>query len=87
MYRSAKLLAERMEWSLAEVMRRALEDFFCRYPANATARGPWKLPAARPLGGDEFFANPDWRYAIHTERLLARETPAPYETPKRKRRR
>lgn len=78
MYRAAKLLAERMEWSLAEVIRRALEDLFARFPEQTTKGEAWELPAASPLGGDSFFADPDWRYRINSTAPAVREASAEY---------
>lgn len=65
MYRAAKELAARKEWSLAEVVRRGLEVLLSRFPAAESRSEPWELPAPRPLGGDSFFANPDWRYELN----------------------
>ena len=75
MYRAVKALAERKEWSLAEAVRRALEAMLARFPrADAPAATPWELPPASPLGGDGFFANPDWRYELNAGRGTVRET-------------
>lgn len=63
LYRAAKALADRQEWSLAETVRRGLETILARYPTAAQV--DWELPPARPLGGDDFFANPDWRYQLN----------------------
>lgn len=73
MYRAAKDLAARKEWSLAEVVRRGLEDILCRFPGDTRAGDLWELPAPRSLGGDCFFANPDWRYELNEARGLVRE--------------
>jgi hypothetical protein len=32
---------------------------------NPEPRATWELPKPRPLGGDAFFENPDWRYEIN----------------------
>jgi hypothetical protein len=76
MYRTAKELAERKEWSLAEVIRRGLEALFCRFPETPPEGATWELPPARPLGGDNYFSNPDWRYELGEARGLVREAPA-----------
>ena len=42
--------------------------------------GPWRLPEPRPLGGDAFFENPDWRYDLHEARGLVREARGAYKS-------
>jgi len=80
LYRAAKALAERQEWSLAETVRRGLETILHRYPPEVDAE--WELPPGRPLGGDDFLACPDWRYQLNQPELV-REKPAQYRTRKR----
>ncbi len=55
-----KRLAERQEWSLAEVVRRAAEAYLDTFPAEPIDAAEWSLPAPRDLG--EFAAPVDrWR--------------------------
>ncbi len=85
LYRASKELAERKEWSLAELVRRGLEGLLTRYPEPPAKASEWNLPDARPLGGDAFFAQPDWRYDIHQERGMVREAKPSYSSSKKKR--
>lgn len=78
LYRAAKELAERKEWSLAEVVRRGLEMLLCLFPESRQDAGKWQLPEPRPLGGDAFFENPDWRFELHQPPHVVRETATPY---------
>jgi hypothetical protein len=80
LYHAAKELAARKEWSLAEVVRRGLENILCTFPASTASTEPWKLPEPRPLGGDAFFDNPDWRYELNQANGAVRETRSPYRT-------
>ncbi len=82
LYRSAKSLAERQEWSLAETMRRGLEALLARYPEAPNK--DWQLPEPRPLGGDGFFRQPDWRFQVN-QPLVVNEKAPPYKTRRRKR--
>lgn len=41
-------------------------------------RATWELPKPRPLGGDAFFENQNWRYEISEGRGEVREKPVPY---------
>lgn len=86
LYRAAKEFAGRKEWSLAELIRRGLEDILCRYPGGPGAETEWELPKARPLGGDAFFENPDWRYEANQPEVI-RERRAAYESRKKGKRR
>ena len=85
LYREVKRVAAEREMSLAELVRRGLETLLSRFPAHPESQATWELPKPRPLGGDLFFNNPDWRYEINEGRGVAREKPADYR-PKRKRR-
>lgn len=80
LYRAAKNLAQRKEWSLAELVRRGLENVLCYFPDVEREPGPWRLPEPRPLGGDAFFENPDWRYDLHEARGLVREARGAYKS-------
>jgi len=78
LYREVKRIAAEREMSLAELVRRGLELLLTRFPSVPPAATPWELPEPRPLGGDAFFANPDWRYELNEGRGVVREKPAPY---------
>jgi hypothetical protein len=82
LYRAAKELAARKEWSLAETVRRGLEHVLCLFPEPVSAE-KWELPVPRPLGGDAIFDNPDWRFELNESRGVVREQRAAY-APKRK---
>jgi hypothetical protein len=82
LYRAAKEFAEQKEWSLAELVRRGLEDILCRYPGKRRMDAGWELPEPRPLGGDSFFRSPDWRYEANQPALI-RETTGEYGASKR----
>ncbi|MBP7829403.1 MAG: antitoxin [Kiritimatiellae bacterium] len=84
LYRVAKELARKKEWSLAELVRRALEAVICCFPDVESDPGPWRLPDPRPLGGDAFFENPDWRYDLHEARGMVREARGRYKSSPRK---
>jgi hypothetical protein len=45
---------------------------------NHEPRATWELPKPRPLGGDAFFKNPDWRYEINAGGGEVREKRTPY---------
>jgi hypothetical protein len=45
-----KRLAQAKEWSLAETIRRAAEEFLGHYPAPENMVTEWKLPEPRHLG-------------------------------------
>lgn len=47
---AAKQIAQSHEMSLAEVVRRALEDYIARYPGAQTGERKWVLPKGRDLG-------------------------------------
>lgn len=47
-HEAAKALAVAQESSLAEIIRRALEDYLTRYPGKPDKE--WTLPPGRPLG-------------------------------------
>jgi hypothetical protein len=78
LYREVKRIAAEREMSLAELVRRGLEIILSRFPAHPEPRATWELPKPRPLGGDAFFAKPDWRYEINEGRGVVRESPASY---------
>jgi hypothetical protein len=76
LYRASKGLSDRLEISLAELVRRGLEYMVSVSPAGRT--DPWTLPAARGLGGTDPFADPNWRADLHTGRLNVAESAAAY---------
>ena len=78
LYLAAKEVAARNEWSLAEVVRRGLESMLCLFPESRQDAQKWQLPEPRPLGGDAFFENPDWRFEVHQPAHVVRESAPSY---------
>jgi hypothetical protein len=78
LYREVKRVAAEHELSLAELVRRGLENVLRLFPARPAPPGSWELPAPRPLGGDAFFEKPDWRYELNQTRGAVRESRAAY---------
>ena len=59
LYRDLKRLAAAKEWSLAETIRRAAEQFLARHPAaTAPSSPPWHPPVSDVVG---------WRGLSHQE--------------------
>ena len=56
LYRDLKRLAAAREWSLAETLRRAAEQFLARYPAETTPTHSWRPPVSDTAG---------WRGSSH----------------------
>lgn len=56
LYRRLKEIAERQDWSLSEVMRKAAEHFVNRFPDEPTPRNRWVFPTL-DCGGD-FLTDP-----------------------------
>ena len=51
LYRDLKRLAAAREWSLAETIRRAAEQFLARHPAAAVPSSPpWRPPVSDAVG-------------------------------------
>ena len=50
LHRQVKEFAARREWSLAETIRRSLEEMFERYPATPNTASEWRPPQPRVLG-------------------------------------
>ena len=50
LYRSLKRLAKAKEWSLAETLRRAAEQFLARHPAATPSASEWKPPVSDKVG-------------------------------------
>lgn len=57
LYRDLKRLAASREWSIAETMRRAAEQFLARHPVVTPPAAPWRPPVSDTVGwrglGDE----------------------------------
>jgi hypothetical protein len=56
LYQRLKEIAERQDWSLSEVMRKAAEHFIARFPEGPTPRPSWRFPTL-DCGGD-FLVDP-----------------------------
>ena len=50
LYRDIKRLAASREWSLAETMRRAAEQFLARHPLVTPCSTPWRPPMSDTVG-------------------------------------
>ena len=50
LYYDLKRLAAQKEWTLAETLRRAAEQFLDRHPDPAPQSMSWRLPEPRDLG-------------------------------------
>ena len=62
LYRAAKELAARKEWSLAEIVRKGVEYVLRTCPPPDLSKDEWTLPGPFDLGMDkDFFKAPDWR--------------------------
>ncbi len=51
LYHRLKQIAERQDWSLSEVMRKAAEHFVARFPEQPAANKAWRFPTI-DCGGD-----------------------------------
>ena len=58
LYRDLKRLAKAKEWSLAETLRRAAEQFLTRHPAATSKTSDWKPPVSDKVG---------WRGLTHRQ--------------------
>jgi hypothetical protein len=56
LYQRLKEIAERQDWSLSEVMRKAAEHFITRFPEGPKPKNVWRFPTL-DCGGD-FLADP-----------------------------
>ena len=56
LYQQLKEIAERQDWSLSEVMRKAAEQFVTRFPESSQPKAVWRFPTL-DCGGD-FLADP-----------------------------
>jgi hypothetical protein len=62
LYRRLKQVAAQRDWSLAEVVRRAVEQYVERFPQDAPSDGGWEFPTID--FGDDFLADPA---TVHVE--------------------
>ena len=56
LYRRLKEIADRQDWSLSEVMRKAAEHFVTRFPEDPNPKAVWRFPTL-DCGGD-FLTDP-----------------------------
>ena len=56
LYRRLKEIADRQDWSLSEVMRKAAEHFISRFPEDSMPKALWRFPTL-DCGGD-FLTDP-----------------------------
>jgi hypothetical protein len=49
LYREVKRVAKLRDWSVSEVIRRAVEQLVAQYP-SIKRKGGWELPAPRNMG-------------------------------------
>lgn len=56
LYQRLKEIAERQDWSLSEVMRKAAEHFVTRFPEGPKPKAIWRFPTL-DCGGD-FLTDP-----------------------------
>ena len=56
LYQRLKEIAERQDWSLSEVMRKAAEHFISRFPEDTKPKAVWRFPTL-DCGGD-FLTDP-----------------------------
>ena len=56
LYQRLKKIAERQDWSLSEVMRKAAEHFVARFPEEPQVKKGWQFPTL-DCGGD-FLSDP-----------------------------
>jgi hypothetical protein len=56
LYQRLKEIAERQDWSLSEVMRKAAEHFITRFPEDPKPQAVWRFPTL-DCGGD-FITDP-----------------------------
>lgn len=79
LYDSARKLAERMEISVTELVRRGLEYMVSVSAPADRADAGWTLPGAHSLGGADPFKAPDWREQLHTGHLKVAEPGVEYK--------
>ena len=56
LYQQLKHIAEKNDWSLAEVVRRAADLYVCRFSTDKTSEESWSFPTLS-MGGD-FLTDP-----------------------------
>lgn len=72
LYSEAKRITKEYEMSLAELIRRALEQAVPGYPRREREPG-WSLPLVdMPLHQDPF-EDPDWRESLHIGSMVAED--------------
>ena len=84
LYSQAKLLAEKREISLAELVRRGIEYMISvSAPAASPDATAWQLPEPMHLGKTDPFDDPDWRVKLYMPEGMVAETRAKYGKPGR----
>jgi hypothetical protein len=69
LFAAAKEVADAKEISLAELVRRGLEYMVATTPGVESEEDEWQLPQPHDLGSQDPFTAPNWREALHTDRL------------------
>lgn len=69
LYQRLKEIAERQDWSLSEVMRKAAEHFVTRFPEGPAPKKAWRFPML-DCGGD--FVTDPARMRPEAEAILER---------------
>lgn len=72
LYRRLKEIAERQDWSLSEVIRKAAEHFITRFPEETKLPVVWRYPTL-DCGGD-FLTDPA-SFRPEVDAILARSIP------------
>lgn len=72
LYREIKRVAAEHKMSRSKLVQRGLETLLSCFPVHPESHATWELPKLRPLGGDAFFDNPNWRYEINEGRGVVR---------------
>lgn len=62
LYNQVKEIAESEEWSLAETIRRAMEEYIRRFPEDRPRQTTWTLPGPFNLGLKDEKILEDLRY-------------------------
>jgi hypothetical protein len=71
LYQRLKEIAERQDWSLSEVMRKAAEHFVARFPDGPKPKAAWQFPTLN-CGGD-FLTDPA-SLRPESDAIIARST-------------
>ena len=72
LYHRLKEIARHQDWSLAEVMRKAAEQFVSRFPEGPKPKDSWRFPTL-DCGGD--FLNDPASLRPEVEAILKRTAP------------